>query len=163
MKSHTVIYAMSYWLFRSTLFTVRGVYKKHEYQKAMIVGGHLDSSEKTSSKLDLYHKPTQPGSTKVKTDLYGDAWRAGIFHVSWKETSWRETSPRGLKVLRSGPWNCRTCSLLTLPTRVKAWMTSHPSEISSSCVTMEHLTQMMERRGEMAPRWTEFRGERLYI
>lgn len=25
-------------------------------------------------------------------------------------------------------------------------MTSHPSEISSSCVTMEHLTQMMERR-----------------
>ena len=38
-------------------------------------------------------------------------------------------------------------------------MTSQPSEISSSCVTTERLTQMMERTGEVAQRWAEFRRE----
>lgn len=37
-------------------------------------------------------------------------------------------------------------TLTFLPLVGKAWMTSQPSEISKSCVTMERLTQMMERR-----------------
>lgn len=40
-------------------------------------------------------------------------------------------------------------------------MTSQPLEISSGCVTVERLTQMMERRGEVAQRWVEFRREAL--
>lgn len=42
-------------------------------------------------------------------------------------------------------------------------MTSQPSEMSCSCLIMETLTQIMERRGEVTQRWTEFRRERLYI
>ena len=33
--------AISYWLDRSTLFSMGGVYEKHEYQKIVIPGGTL--------------------------------------------------------------------------------------------------------------------------
>jgi len=36
--------AISYWLDRSTLFSMGGVYQKHEYQKIVIPGGTLKAS-----------------------------------------------------------------------------------------------------------------------
>ena len=65
--------AISYWLDRSTLFSMGGVYEKHEYQKIVIPGGTLKAGSHKDRDAVRRHevnwiyiiKPTGPGSTKI--------------------------------------------------------------------------------------------------
>jgi hypothetical protein len=137
------------------------------YQKTWIIVNYLrgklsqGACEKTSGKLDLCPKPTGPASTRIRQIC-------GLIrnkpeeqrYLSWKETFWPETCPRNWRVLeKSGCWRCWTYRLSwpSCPEQERSQWHLTSSEISNSCVTMERLTQMMERRGEMSQRWADFR------